>query len=299
MPITLNSSFSDIAVAIRELNGKTTTYKPTEMAGAILKWKDPFYPFVLTTAPESVWSSGTDNDVLLMVQLADAGDIDLTDYWSVGDTRSVSLSAMSATGVGESHSAQIVEMVLMHANPDKYTYVTTPSSGRTKPYFIYGQKDCLAATGYMNSSNTNSGSWNSSKRKTWCDAVYRAAVPDFLKTITKQVSFKTGVKSTDNSTNGASNQSCTGYFFLPAEKEIQTSRYYGTNNEASALKKWTYYTTSANRIKKLGTSGDASYWWLRSPSYANSSRFCLVNSSGGAGYTGASNAYGLAPHGCI
>ena len=305
MPITLNSSFSDIADAIRELRGTSRTYTPGQMAAEIIRYNDPNYINITVNSingisnPSSVWTSGSDQDVLNMVGLAMRGDIDLTDYWSVGDTRSVSISAMSATGVGESHTAQTVEMVLMHANPDMYTYVTTPSSGRTKPFFIYGQKDCLATTGYMNSEDTNSGSWNSTARKTWCDAVYRNAVPAYLKTITKQVSFITGVRNSNNSTSGDSNQSCTGYFFLPAEKEVFGLRTYSTSNEANPSEQWMWYATSANRIKKLGTSGSANTWWERSPRYNSSYNFCYVTTSGSASSSGSNGVFGLAPCGSI
>ena len=49
-----------------------------------------------------------------MVEAADAGIISLSDYWTVGDVRSIRLSDMSATGVGESHAAQTQEFVLMN-----------------------------------------------------------------------------------------------------------------------------------------------------------------------------------------
>ena len=61
------------------------------------------------------WAGGTDEEIVKMVAAADAGLINLSDYWVVGDTRTVQLSAMSATGVGESHEAQEVDLVLMHA----------------------------------------------------------------------------------------------------------------------------------------------------------------------------------------
>ena len=132
------------------------------------------------------WANGTDEEIIAMIQAADAGEIDLTEYWDVGDVRNVSLSAMSASGVGESHVAQTVQMVLVakdtgvqsSANPCyNYQYVTA-TSGRTYPSFIVQQKNGLAngtsgEFGYMNSSNTNSGSWNGCARRTWCNNVYK------------------------------------------------------------------------------------------------------------------------------
>ena len=206
---------------------------------------------------------------------------------------------LATEALDDYHDAQPVDMVLMHANPSKYTYVTTPSSGRTKPFFIYGLKDCLTVSGYLNSSYTNSGSWNSAPRKTWCDSVYREAVPAYLKTITKQVSFITGVPSASGYTSGDSNQSCTGYFFFPAEKEVFGSRTYSASNEADALEQWTWYATAANRIKALGPSGSATYWWLRSPYYSSGMNFCDVTSNGTASSSYSRSRYGLDLCGCI
>ena len=70
-------------------------------------------------------------------------------------------------------------------------------------------------------------------------------------------------------------------------------------SEADALAQVTWYATAANRIKKLGPSGSAYYWWERSPHSSISYYFCYVTSNGSANYYNASNAYGLAPFGCI
>ena len=52
------------------------------------------------------WSTGTDEQIAAMVAAAEAGEINLSDYWSAGDTRTVQLSAMLAHGVSDSHAAQ-------------------------------------------------------------------------------------------------------------------------------------------------------------------------------------------------
>ena len=238
------------------------------------------------------WAGGTDEEIVKMVQLADEGKINLSDYWAVGDIRTVQLSAMSATGVGESHAAQQVDLVLMHAGG--YDLNAAVASGRTKCSFVVGLKDSLAEAGYMNSSNTNSGSWNGSARRTWCNNVFRNAIPSTLRAIFKQ--FKTVTAQTYN---GSTNQTSVDYFALPAEKEIFGSRTYSNETEFNALFQFDYYKTASNRVKKLGKTGAASHWWERSPSYNGSSYFCYVSSGGGAFGSSASNARGLAPFGCI
>ena len=255
------------------------------------------------------WAGGSDAEIVAMVQAADAGSIDLTEYWSVGQERSVSLSAMNASGtndygswsVGESHVAQTVTMVLMDTG--HYTLKTAvkdkTGANRTTCSFVVGQKNVLAngttlEGGYMNSSNINTGSWNSCKRRTWCNVAYRAAIPSTLRPAFKQFEVKTIATY-----NGSTMQSADDYFALFAEKEIFGSATYSNSTEASNLSQITYHATSANRIRNVGNTSSESYWWERSPRYDGSNRFCYVNSGGSASSNTASTTRGLAPFGCI
>ena len=257
--------------------------------------------FTVTVTLKTVtWANGTDEEIVAMVEAADQGVINLADYWAVGDVRTVQLSAMSATGVGESHAAQQVDLVLMHAGG--YTLNTAVASGRTKCSFVVGLKDSLAEAGYMNSSNTNSGSWNGSARRTWCNNVFRNAIPSTLRAIFKQ--FKT---VTAQIYNGSTNQTSVDYFALPAAKEVfggsassaGSGTSYSNLTEFNALFQFDYYKTSSNRVKKLGKIGSANTWWERSPYYYDSTAFCIVYSTGDASFGTARGTCGLAPFGCI
>lgn len=246
------------------------------------------------------WANGTDQEIADMVAAADAGLLNLGDYWTVGQERKVNLAAMASTGVGETHAAQTVTMVLMHAGGKDL--VTPVASGRTKCSFIVGLKNCLNEGGYMNSSNTNSGSWDGSARRTWCNNVFKNSIPAALRSIFKL--FKTVTAATYN---GTTLKTSNDYFALPAEREIFGAGYgysgsgYSNNTEAAStqLVHFTYYQTAANRIKKLGDAGSAANWWERSPYASVSSYFCIVYSDGSANLNIASSAYGLAPFGCI
>lgn len=238
------------------------------------------------------WAGGTDEEIVTMVQLADAGIINLSDYWTVGDTRTVHLSAMSATGVGESHSAQEVDLVLMHAGGYELNEVV--ASGRTKCSFVVGLKDSLATKGYMNSSATTRGSWNGSARRAWCNNVFKNAIPSTLLPIFKQ--FKT---ITANTYNDSTNQTSVDYFALPAAKEVFGSSAYSNETESNALFQFDYYKTTSNRIKKLGKTGRNDNWSERSPSYSYSQGFCYVERDGNAGSATAGSELGLSPFGCI
>jgi hypothetical protein len=244
------------------------------------------------------WANGSDSEISTMVSFADSGMINLSDYWSINDERVVSVSDIAATGtydgiswsVGETHAAQNITLVLMEK--DLYDLVTPTAGGRTKCNFVYGMKDCFNETGYMNSSNTNAGSWNSCARRNWCNGGFRGALPEAIRNISKQ--FKC---PTINEYNGSTIVYSNDYFAFHAEKEIFGSATYSNTTEANALTHLTYYKTAANRIKKV--NGSANYWWERSPGSSYTAYFCNVYSDGSASLNSASNSYGVAVCGCI
>ena len=241
------------------------------------------------------WAGGTDQEIADMIAAADAGLINLQDYWAVGQERKVSLSAMAANGVGESHVAQTVTMVLMNAG-GKTLAQATPG-GRTTCNYIVGLKNGLAngtsgEHGYMNSSNTNTGGWKNSARRTWCNSVFKNAIPSVLRGIFKPFINKSGTGG--GSSNGTENTTDT--FALPAEVEVFGSTTYSVSGEGSQFQ---WYKTAANRVKKCGDSGSAYYWWERSPYSNTATAFCCVFSDGTADLSFASISYLIAPFGCI
>lgn len=231
------------------------------------------------------WSTGTDEQIAAMVAAADAGKIDLADYWSAGDTRTVRLSAMSASiGTGEDHAAQDVQFVL--TDPGHYTLANGKPCN-----FVVLQKDCLNELGVMSQINTNRGGWEACPRRTWCNSVYRNAIPATLRGIFKQFKVRTANGS------GTSAVVSTDYFSLFSEKEVFGSTTYANASAESQNTQLDYYKTSSNRIKKV--NGRTPAWWERSPSSGNSGMFCCVNYIGMASMGGATVNYGLAPFGCI
>lgn len=232
------------------------------------------------------WSTGTDEEIAAMVAAADAGKINLSDYWHEGDTRTVHLSAMpgSVANANERHAAQDVQFVL--SDPGHYTL----ANGK-KCNFVVLQKDCLKEYGVMNSQNTNSGGWNNCPRRTWCNSVYRNAIPSTLRGIFKQFTTYAANGS------GASSVASSDYFALFSEKEIFGSTTYANSSAESKNSQLTWFKTSSNRIKRV--NGSAYDWWERSPRSGRSNFFCRVTNRGVAAWLGAYSGSGLAPFGCI
>ena len=232
------------------------------------------------------WADGTDEEIAAMVAAADAGKLNLSDYWQAGDTRTVHLSAMPSTGVGKTHAAQSVQFVL--TDPGHYTL----ANGK-KCSFVVLQKDCLKEYGVMNLYGANSGGWNDCPRRTWCNNTYRNAIPSTLRGIFKQFKTKAATGT------GTASTTSTDWFALPSEMEVFGRVTYANPSAESGNTQLNWFKTSSNRIKKNGMNGSANNWWERSPSSVNSSRFCYVIDSGTAGNWYAGDTNGLAPFGCI
>lgn len=253
------------------------------------------------------WSTGTDEEITLMVNAYYSGKFTLEDIksvWHLGDTRSVDLSAMSATGVRESHRAQTVQMEILDFDHDT---LTTPIGSITKALITCDLKNCLRAAnvsdtggssnsenGYMNSTNTNAGGWTSCARRTWCNNVFYNALPSYFKSLVKPVDKLTSAGNTSSTINTDSD-----YCFLLSEIEIFGSVSWSKTGEGSRYA-W-FANAIANRYKlpKWGSGTVSDYWWERSPRGSTSDGFCYADSLGRANTGFASNANGLAPACCL
>lgn len=229
------------------------------------------------------WADGTDEEIKAMIDAADAGEVNLTDYWSVGDERTVHLSAMTAgDGLNNAQPEQDVVLVLMNEG----------YPGNEGVHFVLGQKDCLSQYGMMSNNGTNIGSWNGCAMRADLNNKYYNALPVVFRSCLKQFNVITA-----QTYNGSTNQISQDYISLFAEKELFGMRKYSNATEASALSQIEYYKTDSNRIKQV--NGTDYSWWERSPWSTSNGNFCGVNSGGGLGAIYASSAYGIAPFGCI
>ena len=233
------------------------------------------------------WADGTDKQIKAMIDAADAGEINLADYWSIGDERTVHLSAITVgDALRTAQSEQDVVLVLMNEG--------YPGSGNEGVHFVWGQKDCLSQTGKMNASAISTGSWNGCAMRIDLNDKYYNALPDIFRGCLKQFNVITA-----QTYNGSTNQVSQDYISLFAEKEIFGSVTRSNTTEAAALSQIEYYKTASNRIKHTYIYGTLVNWWERSPMQENSSMFCEVATTGEAGAASANYSTGVAPFGCI
>lgn len=252
------------------------------------------------------FATGTDAEIAKMIQAHYNDKINIADYWAVGDMRTVHLSAMSATGVGESHRAQTVQFVIGDFEHDD---LATAINGHTKAAITLLQKDCLmdasnasnpvngehnTENGYMNSSSTNVGSWKNCARRAWCNNVFFAALPSTWQSMVKIVNKKTSVGN-----NQSTIETVQDKIFLASTIEIFDAK---TNPYAGEGTQYQYYkNATANRYKmpKWDPSSVANRCWERSPFMGYTDGFCLVANDGKMKGSAAIYPYGIAPCLCI
>ena len=255
------------------------------------------------------WSTGTDEEITLMVNAYYKGIFSLEDVksvWHLGDTRSVDLAAMEATGVSESHRAQTVEMEILDFDHDT---LTTPVGNITKALITVDMKNCLRDAnvtdidgnhntehGYMNSTGTNAGGWTSCARRTWCNSIFYNALPSYFKNLVKPVNKLTSAGNQSSIINTDSD-----YCFLLSEIEIFGTISQSKTGEGSQYAWFASAIVNRYKLPKMDSSSStmSDTWWGRSPRDLTNFSFCGVGGYGGIYNNGASNAFGLAPACCI
>ena len=227
------------------------------------------------------WADGSDEEIVIMIAAADNGDIDLGDYWSVGDERIVRLGSITGYSAIRSQSEQDITLVLMNEG--------YPGTGNERINFVVGQKGSLKQACRMNNSDTNTGSWNDCGMRMELNNLYLMALPETLRRGLKYFNVITA-----QTYNGSTNQTSQDYVSLFAEKEFFGSRQYSNSTESNALTQIEFFKTATNRSYS-GT-------WLRSPYYNYNGSFCWVYIEGGTVYQyqkTASSYMNTAPFMCI
>ena len=186
------------------------------------------------------WANGTDEQIVAMIEAADRGEINLYDYWSVGDERIIYLNEMSFDSSIDNaqQGAQSICMVLIESGEDilnKYTttstssfydLVTIPASGRTKPWFLIGMKNNLYQKGAMHTSSSILTDWGDCARRPWCNNNFKMAFPSIWQRILKQI------KMPFIGGNYGSIKFSEDYFAPYCKGEVMdTSGYFGDSNK--------------------------------------------------------------------
>lgn len=234
--------------------------------------------------------------------------------WSVGDTKMILISGtvtgtslnveVGAVIIGFNHNASVEGSNRIHFQLGKI--------GDTQVALVdsrYGGTGSSAGF-RMNTSNTNSGGWNSSYgRKTLlgnsgtpsspASGSLLAALPSDLRAVMKSVTKYTDNTGNESNTSGAVT-STVDYLFFLAEFEVQGTRKYANQYEQNYQLQYDFYKAGNSKVRyKHNATGDACRWWCRSACYVNSKSFCRVLEGGTGDGNFASYSRGVAPGFCV
>ena len=230
-------------------------------------------------------------------------------YWSVGDTKDVTLSGnwqslnvsnvtVKAFIIGFDHNSAVEGEHRIHFLMGKI--------GTAMVAFCDAYYNTRTAGAYftMNTTDTSSGGWEASRmRKTVLgnsntpdvplEGSLIAVLPEELRAVMKPVTKWTQNNSPLMAT------ATTDYTFLMAEFEIFGARTYANSDEQSKQAQYDYFRAGNPKVfHKHSATTTAVFAWLRSPIASHSYGFCGVYASGAANYGYASVSLGVAPGFC-
>lgn len=210
----------------------------------------------------------------------DRGDINLSDYWAIGDERTVQLGAISAKSNGAfstAMNAQNITLVLMNEG------YTAKNSGSTKVgHYVVGQKSILSSAVKMDYDWSNTGAWNNCDLRNELDSTYYNALPSDIKSLLKTFTVYTAVIANGNLTGSSSKVS------LFAEKELGYSGY-SPSYEHSVLNVINYFSVSSSH-RDVGSS-----YWTRSEYATDEQYFICMTAAGGSTIRQYNKTAGLRP----
>jgi len=253
------------------------------------------------------WKEGTDEQIAAMISAHYAGQIDISDYWNIGDVRTISIASFSSGS--RIHAAQNIQLVIIGIKHDD---LTTSINGKSKAAITVQTKQLIGNAGntereyYWGSSHypvDNNDNWSNNPLRTYLNTNFYNALGDTFRNLIKTVTKKNLNTHTDTSTIDTNDK-----IFLLSYPEVFGTTVYSNYISRGAVSnyegsQYNYFSTSSNRIKYRNNNGanssTAYYWWLRSPSsyYGSSNGYCwcLVISGGTADYGYGDDTFGLAP----
>ena len=284
------------------------------MGGQTSKTKNVFVVDSYAVELSFVSSTLNNNDWATIKSVSDAGQG--ANYWSIGDRKAVTLNGtvgnLSLSNVttyafiiGFNHNAMVEGTNRIHFQLAKAAL----SGGTDVCFHDSSYNSIVSTTGFfsMNSSNTNSGGWESSQMRTnICgtslsnySGTIIAVIPAALRAVLKSVT-----KYTDNTGDGSTVDSnvtaTTDYFFLLSEFEVFGSISYANANERHIQAQYAYYSAGNSKIRyKHDDTSTPANWWLRSPTAKYSYRFALVSVGAESYYSYAPFSSGFAPGFCV
>ena len=224
-------------------------------------------------------------------------------YWSVGDTKQITINGKVSDGLTLSNYQTWVYIIGFDHNKDVegtgiafQGFKTAQTSGTDVALCDSGYNSSKSFGQWfnMNNNNSNTGGWASCNMRNNTLPFVKAAMPIDLQTV-----LKTTTIYSDNTGGGSDVASYVTAtqddLYLLAEFEIFGTRTYANTAEQTKQRQYAYYAAGNSKVKIHQDGGIAVRWWERSVFAMNSSFFCPVDAGGTSGATSAYNSLGFVP----
>ena len=241
------------------------------------------------------------NDWETIKQVADASAG--ANYWSVGDTKQITINGKVSDGLTLSNYQTWVYIIGFDHNSS--VEGTGIAFGGFKTAQTGGKDVALCDSGYntnktsgqwfnMNNSRTNAGGWSSSRMRSTTLPLVKSALPSDLQAVLKTTSIYSD--NTGGGSDTASYVTATqDELYLLAEFEIFGARTYANSAERNHQQQYAYYVAGNSKIKyRHDSTATAATWWGRSVYATYAAFFCYVRTKGTAYGNNANVSRGLA-----
>ncbi len=250
------------------------------------------------------FADGTDEELQAMLDAHYNGDIDIADYWAVGDERTIHLNAITAAVNSNFQDIPSQDMIINIIGIE-HDDLVSPVKHRTKAAITVQCKHGIkpSESMYYEAYDAATSPWNNwlgSRAYEWCNLMFCGIMPSFF-----VENFKLIGKLYYDDINSELTTTANKPFLL-SYTEIYGGEYaidstigsLGTEYiYAKEGLQYEYYKTESNRIKTFYNESDGIDWWLRTRYYKNA--FLCVQSYGDkAAYTRISP-YSMCPAFCL
>ena len=224
-------------------------------------------------------------------------------YWSVGDTKEITINGKLSDGLTLSNYSTYVYIIGFNHNSSvegtgiAFGGFKTAASGGIDVALCDSAYSHYKSSGQwfnMNNSDTNTGGWESSRMRSTTLPLVKSALPSDLQAV-----LKTTTIYSDNTGGGSDTASYVtatqDELYLLAEFEIFGARTRANSAERNHQQQYAYYVAGNSKIKyRHDSTATAGQWWERSVRASNDLAFCFVRADGGASAYDAFGSLGLA-----
>ena len=308
---TISAESSDTSVATVSVSGTQVTVNNVNQTSGSAVITISVSAGTNHTAPGSktceitaafVSSVLNDNDWATIRQVSDNGQG--ANYWSIGDRKAETLNGtVGSLALNGTYYPFIVDFDhnMSKESPNAHTitfqFAKSALTGGADIAFVDGSYNSTGSSAAfrMNTTNTNSGGWTGSYMKKTLIPAFKSACSAALQAVIKPVTIYSD--NVGGGSNTASNVTASSEeFYLPAEFEVHGARSYANSAEQNYQTQLAYYKAGNSKVKyKHNATGTAARVWCRSADCTASTRFCSVNTSGGASRSDAYCSMGVAP----